>query len=99
MEYLVNEKQILIELNHPFIIKFYHAFEDTDFAYFLLEAVQGKELYSILFDECGFSEDCSRFYAASVLLAFSQIHQKKIAYRDLKPENLMLDSSVSFSNH
>ena len=92
MEHLGRERDILREIDHPFIIKFYCEFEDTDFLYYLLECVQGKELYSILFDECGFSEECSRFYAASVLLAFSDLHNKKIAYRDIKPENIMLGS-------
>jgi len=92
-ENIINEKNILAELDHPFISKFHGAFQDQKQIYFLLEVLIGGELFTYLNKETLFPESWSRFYAASVITAFSQIHSKKIAYRDLKPENMVLDSS------
>jgi len=91
-ENIINEKNILAELDHPFISRFCGAFQDQKQIYFLLEVLIGGELLTYLNKETLFPESWSRFYAASVIAAFSQIHSKKIAYRDLKPENMVLDS-------
>ncbi|KAL3823217.1 hypothetical protein ACHAXA_003496 [Cyclostephanos tholiformis] len=90
--HVVNECNLMKELNHPFILKFYGAMQDEHTVYFLLEILLGGELFRTLRREGQFSENWSRFYAASVILAFCQIHSKKIAYRDLKPENLVMDA-------
>lgn len=90
--HVINECNIMKELNHPFILKFYGAMQDEHTVYFLLEILLGGELFRSLRKEGKFPESTSRFYAASVILAFCQIHSKKIAYRDLKPENLLMDA-------
>lgn len=90
-DHVVNEKVIMSELNHPFILTFHCAMQDDHNIYFLLEVLLGGELFRTLRQEGQFSESWSRFYAASVMLAFCQIHSRKIAYRDLKPENLVMD--------
>ncbi|KAL3763492.1 hypothetical protein ACHAW5_010884 [Stephanodiscus triporus] len=90
--HVVNECNIMKELNHPFILKFYGAMQDEHNVYFLLEILLGGELFRALRREGKFQEIWSRFYAASVILAFCQIHSKKIVYRDLKPENLVMDA-------
>jgi len=87
-----HEKRILSELNHPFINRFYSSIEDEENLYFVLEPLLGGELCIMLQNQERFSEEWSRFYAGSVLYAFCHIHSKKIAYRDLKPENLVMDS-------
>jgi serine/threonine protein kinase len=92
-EHVMNEKEIMEELNHPFILKFHCAMQDDKYIYFLLEVLLGGELFKFLRAETQFPESWSKFYSASVLLAFCQIHSKNIAYRDLKPENLVLDSN------
>lgn len=91
-DHVVNEKNIMSELNHPFILTFHCAMQDEHNVYFLLEILLGGELFRTLRCEGQFPESWSRFYAASVMLAFCQIHSKKIAYRDLKPENLVMDA-------
>jgi cGMP-dependent protein kinase len=91
-DHVINEKKIMEELNHPFIITFHCAMQDENQIYFLLEVLLGGELFRTLRCEGQFPESWSRFYAASVMLAFCQIHGKKIAYRDLKPENLVMDA-------
>ena len=90
-DHVINEKVIMSELNHPFILTFHCAMQDDHNIYFLLEVLLGGELFRTLRQEGQFSESWSRFYAASVMLAFCQIHSRKIAYRDLKPENLVMD--------
>jgi cGMP-dependent protein kinase len=91
-DHVINEKKIMEELNHPFILTFHCAMQDENQVYFLLEILLGGELFRTLRCEGQFPESWSRFYAASVMLAFCQIHGKKIAYRDLKPENLVMDA-------
>jgi len=92
-DHVLNEKNIMEELNHPFIITFHCAMQDDKNIYFLLEVLLGGELFKFLRAETQFTESWSRFYSASVILAFRQIHANKIAYRDLKPENLVMDSN------
>mmetsp|Transcript_31581 Transcript_31581/g.64889 ORF Transcript_31581/g.64889 Transcript_31581/m.64889 type:complete len:1488 (-) Transcript_31581:142-4605(-) len=92
-KHVLNEKAIMSSLKHPFINRFYCDMEDEKYTYFLLEALTGGELCKRLREERKFPEEYSKFYSASVLFAFSAMHAKKIAYRDLKPENLVMDST------
>mmetsp|Transcript_29310 Transcript_29310/g.61080 ORF Transcript_29310/g.61080 Transcript_29310/m.61080 type:complete len:679 (+) Transcript_29310:139-2175(+) len=89
-QHTVGEYQLLRELNHPFIVKIYQALQDKKYVYFLMNLLPGGELMDLLDLKQKFPENWSRFYGATVLSAFESIHKKKIAYRDLKPENLVL---------
>ena len=91
-DHILNERKILLQLNHPFILSFHGAFKDDKFIYFVLELLQGGELFTHLRTKGQLEEQEAKFYGAQVLLAFGHIHSKQIAYRDLKPENLVLDS-------
>jgi serine/threonine protein kinase len=64
------------------------------FAAFLQEWVPGGELFHHLDIEGSFSDAAACFYAANVLLALECLHARGIVYRDLKPENLLLDTKV-----
>jgi serine/threonine protein kinase len=87
----MNEKRVMLMLQHPFIIRLFATFRDKNRLMFLLEPILGGELFTVLRARTLFDEDTSRFFAASVVLAFEFMHDKNIIYRDLKPENLLLD--------
>lgn len=89
--HIMSEKNVMVRLRHPFLIRLYKTYNDPDRLYFLLEPVLGGELFSILRAQTLFDESTSRFYAACVLMAFEYMHSFDIVYRDLKPENLLID--------
>jgi hypothetical protein len=91
-EHVLNELRVMRRIDHPFIAKLFSALQDDKFIYFVLELLQGGELFTHLRNRGKLSEQSARFYAAAVVYAFSTLHAKKIAYRDLKPENLVMDS-------
>eukprot|EP01038_Epipyxis_sp_PR26KG_P004633 gene4633-6512_t len=91
-EHVLNELRVMRKINHPFIAKLYTSLQDKYYIYFVLELLQGGELFTHLRNRGKLSENNARFYAAIVVYAFSTLHAKKIAYRDLKPENLVMDS-------
>jgi CRP-like cAMP-binding protein len=90
-----NERDILWRVDHPFIIRLYDTYKDRDRLYMLLEIVQGGELFGRLQHSPTpgrIRPDEARFYAACVLDAFDYLHSLHVVYRDLKPENLLIDS-------
>jgi len=90
--HIFNERDVMSQLDHPMIVKLFSTFQDKDLLYFLMEASLGGELFRILRKHKAFPVEQSKFYAASVILAFEYLHSKQLVYRDLKPENLLLDA-------
>lgn len=91
VEHIKNERAILGELNDPFIVRLFQVFQDEHNLYMLMEYICGGELFSHLRTAGRFSTDVTRFYTAEIVLALESLHSKDIIYRDLKPENLLLD--------
>lgn len=91
-EHVLNEMRVMKIVDHPFIARLYASLQDDRYIYFLLELLQGGELFTHLRNKGKISEQAARFYGAIVVYAYSVIHARKIAYRDLKPENLVMDS-------
>ena len=91
----LHEKNILAMCHHPFILRLHQTFKDANNLYLLLEMVQGGELFTFLHcserSEEYVGNDHACFYASNVLLAFEYLHERSILYRDLKPENLLID--------
>ena len=85
------EKNILGMINHPFIVKLHYAFQTEDKLYLVLDFLSGGEVFFHL-SQCGvFTEPRAKFYTAQIGLAISHLHALNIIYRDLKPENCVLD--------
>ncbi|POM79478.1 AGC/PKA protein Kinase [Phytophthora palmivora] len=92
---VVNEKSVMAQCNHPFLLKLYTTFKDATRLYLLIEFVQGGELFNYLHATPSspgrLPNDHARFYASHVLMALEYLHDRCIVYRDLKPENLLID--------
>ncbi|KAI8997074.1 kinase-like domain-containing protein [Pilobolus umbonatus] len=85
------ERQILEEVRHPFIVKLCYAFQTPVDLHMILDYAVGGELFRHLDHEGMFSEPMAVFYAAELVLALEHLHSLGIVYRDLKPENCLLD--------
>jgi serine/threonine protein kinase len=94
VEQTKTERSILESVNrHPFIVNLYYAFQDCEKLYLILEYAQGGELFHHLEMEKFFSEDVAAFYMAELILALDHLHNTVgVIYRDLKPENCLLDT-------
>jgi RAC serine/threonine-protein kinase len=92
VEHTKTERSVLGYVKHPFIVGLNMAFQSKDKLYFVLDYCAGGELFFHLGKVGKFSEQRACFYAAEITLAIAYVHNLDIVYRDLKPENVLLDS-------
>jgi tRNA A-37 threonylcarbamoyl transferase component Bud32 len=93
VEHTLNERKILSSIDFPFIVKLAYAFKDASNLYMVLEYVSGGEMFTHLRKTGRYSEENACFYASQIVLTFEYLHYLQIVYRDLKPENVLYDSS------
>lgn len=85
------ERDILEKIHYPFIVSLQYAFQDPDHLFFVTEFAQGGELFYHLRREQFFDNERAQFYVAEIVLALGFLHKNNLIYRDLKPENVLLD--------
>lgn len=86
------EREVLAKIKSSFIVQLFYAFQTPDKLYFIMEYLPGGELFFHLRKEKRFEEAKVVFYAAEIVLAVECLHMNNVIYRDLKPENVLLDA-------
>ncbi|KAJ2771851.1 Serine/threonine-protein kinase Sgk2, partial [Coemansia nantahalensis] len=90
---VMSERKVLERtVEHPFLVGLQCAFQTKEQLFFCLDYVNGGELFFHLQRERRFSENRARFYAAEITCALEYLHGMGVVYRDLKPENCLLDA-------
>jgi serine/threonine protein kinase len=89
--HVIHEKTILGMMEHPFILSLVQTYQDAGELYMLMELALGGELFTLLAKRAPLFDQPAKFYSACVVSMFSYMHSLKVIYRDLKPENLLLD--------
>merc|ERR1719460_84347 len=91
---VISEKDVQLMCDSTFVVKLYETYNSDQSLYLLLELALGGELYAT-YNKKGLwgSEKCAKFYVAGTIFAFDHLHDKKIIFRDLKPENLLLNDA------
>lgn len=85
------EKEILYNVEHPFIVAMDYVFQNEFRIYFIMDFIKGGELFRHLNRMKRFSEEQARFLIAQIALALGHLHKNNILYRDLKPENVLFN--------
>lgn len=93
VEHTKTENSVLKYVHHPYIVGCTKAFQTADKLFFVLDYCAGGELFFHLGKVGRFEEPRAKFYAAQITLALAYVHSMDIVYRDLKPENVLLDEA------
>ena len=91
LKYAISERNVLSSSHHPFIVKFIFAFQTSSRLFLILEYCPNGDLSKHLMFEKRFKEPRAKFYLCEILLALEDLHKRDIIFRDLKPDNIMLD--------
>lgn len=90
-EYISFERQLLSLARSPHIVEYCGSAKDESHVYIFMELMLGGDLFSLLQRERRLDDSTARFYVASLVLALQYLHDRSILYRDLKPENVLID--------
>jgi serine/threonine protein kinase len=89
---IIRERYILEEIEHPFIVNLRYAFQDDENMFMVIDLMMGGDLRYHLDRLGGFDEEMVRFFASEISCALNYLHHKNILHRDLKPDNILLDT-------
>jgi len=91
---VMNEKDILMMADSPFVIQLYGTWNSPQMLHFVMELALGGELYATYNRKSLHgSEEHAKFYTAGMLCSFEHLHELHIIYRDLKPENILMNEA------
>jgi len=90
-EYIYTERNVQCGPRHPFIVNLHCAFQTKTRLFMVMDYCRGGDLGRVIAQEGRLKEDVARIYLAEVLLALEELHKREIIYRDLKPDNIVLD--------
>ena len=89
---MMEEKAILQSMKHPYIVRLHYAFQNKAKLYLVMTYLSGGDLRTHLTKHRKFPESRAKFYCCQILLALDHLHAHGIVYRDLKPQNVVLDA-------
>lgn len=84
------ERLIMLQVDHPFIVSMQYVFQSSHRVYFVMDYIQGGELFQYMRTQRRFAEEHVAFYSAQIVAALNYLHSNDILYRDLKPENILV---------
>ncbi|XP_047172225.1 probable serine/threonine protein kinase IREH1 isoform X1 [Vigna umbellata] len=90
VESILAERDILITVRNPFVVRFFYSFTCRENLYLVMEYLNGGDLYSLLRNLGCLDEEVARVYIAEVVLALEYLHSLHVVHRDLKPDNLLI---------
>ncbi|XP_019436737.1 PREDICTED: probable serine/threonine protein kinase IREH1 isoform X1 [Lupinus angustifolius] len=90
VESILAERDILITVRNPFVVRFFYSFTCRDNLYLVMEYLNGGDLYSLLRNLGCLDEQVAHVYIAEVVLALEYLHSLRVVHRDLKPDNLLI---------
>jgi len=91
LQRVITEKRILARLRHPFVVSLQWAFQTNTHLFLVLDFCGGGELFFHMLQKGRFEETDAMFYFCEILLGLEYLHSQQVLYRDLKPENCLLD--------